>query len=211
VSGFVQDFFVDNKPANLLAFMFVDYTMVAFRADEIWNTSAIMGTGLGSLGLEADHHLNLGNQSYFYYSNNIGSHCSKTASVMLPQDSFSNPSTYVGNQTLPDGTNCLHFVNYTSSGNMEYLSEGFVDIETMLPRMLYQNVTIGNLNVQALQYFLEFEAVDEFPNSDQLFALPKYCGSSNEERREEEEEEGRSKPSKPFVLGLSSLLAAEDI
>eukprot|EP01121_Diplochlamys_sp_Union-15-3_P005171 TRINITY_DN15511_c0_g1_i1.p1 TRINITY_DN15511_c0_g1~~TRINITY_DN15511_c0_g1_i1.p1 ORF type:complete len:218 (-),score=33.73 TRINITY_DN15511_c0_g1_i1:5-658(-) len=175
VYGYVQDFFLNNQKAYTNGWIFVDYTIPSMRADEVWDQTSIYKTGLGSLGVLSDSHMFLSNYNYFFYTNSSGGFCFEDNSIgIMPQNTFSSPSTYVKNTTFLN-TPVYEYQSTYGPTALNVVVNLYVSISSNLPVALYTVVDAGGLGKEYSEIiYLEFNQVPDFTDP-QVFALPSYC------------------------------------
>merc|ERR1712137_358851 len=160
---------------NGLAYIFTDYSYQggAQRVDEVWNITSTHGTFLGGLDIEADSHLFfLSGQSYYFYSNQNGTHCSVSQGGLLPQNTFGSSSAYVGEQTyygIPAYVYSVPLIPKAQSNMTLYVSKA-----TERPLGLVVGTIPGLLEGTSLDYY-SFEVVNEFSSSIPYFQPPEGC------------------------------------
>eukprot|EP01103_Thecamoeba_quadrilineata_P010853 TRINITY_DN2458_c0_g1_i2.p1 TRINITY_DN2458_c0_g1~~TRINITY_DN2458_c0_g1_i2.p1 ORF type:complete len:221 (+),score=17.08 TRINITY_DN2458_c0_g1_i2:131-793(+) len=178
LGGIVSDPFVDYKTVNSVGYGFNDYTIPAFRVDEVWNTTSIHNTGLSLEGIEADHHLTYQNQSWFFYQNDMGGRCQPTASSIFPQYMFANESTYQGNTTFY-GVDSYVF-RYYLNGQDNIYYQGYISIQDNTPVGIYVYVDLDDFRLESTVSFSQFQEVnDPFPSY--VFKAPFYCPNKTEQ------------------------------
>jgi len=177
VRGYVNDPFVNNRDATLVAWWYTDYTTMSSRADEAWNLTSILGTPLGDLGLLYDSHLQNGDDSFFYYFNASGPHCDVTPPILFPQYVFGE-ETYVGktryggvevyffNASLPIGKNKDDF----------WFIEGYISVTDENPVAFKTVVSFSGFVIVSEQVLRNFRSLTGF--DQRIFAVPGFCSTA---------------------------------
>eukprot|EP01102_Stenamoeba_stenopodia_P005957 TRINITY_DN16663_c0_g1_i1.p1 TRINITY_DN16663_c0_g1~~TRINITY_DN16663_c0_g1_i1.p1 ORF type:complete len:240 (-),score=54.25 TRINITY_DN16663_c0_g1_i1:41-760(-) len=176
----VADLGTNFVPITGLSTLFTDYIAQAQRVDEIWNITTLLGTPFyGEIATFADTHLSTAAVSYYYFNNQTGGFCTAYPSSLsgyLPQDLFSDPSTYVGNTTNHWG-GVEYFYNTTVTlGAFDVHIELFVDAERGTPSLLHIFPAAKGYIGDSYLYYSHFQEASGFPS--EIFNPPSSCPSS---------------------------------
>ena len=172
--GWISDCFSFHKKAYVTGFIFTDYALGKQRIDEVWNMSSIAGTGLSEWGIVADTHIfGAKGKAWYYFLNTSGPQCSISPSGFLAQNTFSDPSTYVGNVSM-DGRLVYHFTSFFPFPLNKLAIDFYVDPEAQIP-LLMVIPKVGTVLDGSVVYYADFQAVIQAWPNPSMFSPPDYC------------------------------------
>ena len=137
---------------------------------KVWNITSIYNTSLYNMGIRADTHLFLETIQYYWFTNGTGIHCSFSNTPIIPQNLFSDPSTYSGTVDFYGENSYVFNATYSSLPISLYVS-----VEQQRPvGLLFGSTKFSKLFQGSEIFYVTFEEVSSFPDPS-LFAIPNFC------------------------------------
>jgi hypothetical protein len=110
---------------------------------------------------------------YYFYTNSSGAQCQISATGLIPQNEFSDPSTFVGNTTYY-GQEVYHFASAFPPPLQDLATHLYVRIEEPQRPVAMVVPAAGSFWGGTVVNFITFEEVVE-PFPDDMFTVPSYC------------------------------------
>jgi hypothetical protein len=183
VNWWVQDAFMGMRKVHALAYVWTDYTkagsvrMGQQRVDELYNYPETVGIPFGTLGLDADHHMQNNDANYYFYLNATGMNCYvlPNSGPMPPQHAFANESAYVGETTFEGRRAYLFKTMVDVIPGIRSEASLLLDVVTRKPlRVSFAGVPPYDMVGPNEMTYNSFSEVSAFPNVP-LFVPPKEC------------------------------------